>query len=340
MLEAVLGGGTVTSVATGDGITGGTITSSGTISVDLVPAAQVASICLVKAEVKAGTGITKTSSGTELDINGLTTENTIDTSSDNIAFYDSSASVIRKTSIANITSVSVPRGYIDGVILSNNSTDSAHDIDISTGICRDTGNTTSLELTSALTKQIDATWAAGTNNGGMASGVSLSTNTWYHVHLCDLDAGESDIVFDTSITAVNALATPGVGTKYRRIGSVLTDSSSNITAFSQFGNYFYWDTPQLDINEVSSSTAALKTLSTPVGVRTIAILAGQSDGAQLYFEPADITDNGYNPTSGRVNFGTTNVTNLSSGNYTLLTNTSSQIRLDSSTNSRALDIAA
>lgn len=76
----------------------------------------------------AGDGIQVTDNGAgntfevSLDIDGLTTENTIDTATDTIAFYDASAGVERKTALANIVSSSsafsfseTPTGAVNGV---------------------------------------------------------------------------------------------------------------------------------------------------------------------------------------------------------------------------------
>jgi len=51
-----------------------------------------------------------------------------------------------------------------GLTISNNGTDAAHDIDISAGACRDSTNAKIIDLQAAITKKIDAAWAAGTNS--------------------------------------------------------------------------------------------------------------------------------------------------------------------------------
>ena len=115
-------------------------------------------------------------------------------------------------------------------LILSNGTDSDHDIDIATGICRDTDDNYFMELTSELTKQLDATWAAGDDAGGLFSG-SIAVDTWYHVFIIRNDStGAIDGGFDTSVSAANI---PSGYTAYRRIGSVLTDGSSNIIAFHQ-----------------------------------------------------------------------------------------------------------
>jgi hypothetical protein len=84
-------------------------------------------------------------------------------------------------------------------------------------------------------------------------------------------SGNVDFGFDTSATATNLLADTG-GTNYQLIGSILTDGSSNIVDFVQRGNWFYWNTPKLDVSVSSAPVTGSRTLyalSTPPDVRTL-----------------------------------------------------------------------
>lgn len=140
------------------------------------------------------------------------------------------------------------RGYINGLILSNNTDDAVNDIDISAGIARDTTNTVSMRLTSTFTKRIDDDWTIGTGNGGFPSTLTLAINTWYFVFLLSNSDGSSiDAGFDTSTTAANLLADSGF-TLYRRLGAIRTNGSSEIYAFKQIGNDFFWDVPKQDVS--------------------------------------------------------------------------------------------
>jgi len=166
----------------------------------------------------------------------------------------------------------VPNNYLTGMILSNDS-DSDHDISIKAGLAKNSTNASDLELTSAIVKQIDATWADGTGAGGLAGGVSLSANTWYHLHAIEVTAG-TDAGFDTSPVAANLIANNDASA-YRRIGSVYTDDSSNIRAFHQRGDKFLYDTPILSYTSVNIAATARTTiaLQTPVSVSTEAIFS-------------------------------------------------------------------
>ena len=88
----------------------------------------------------------------------------------------------------------------------SNGSDGDHDINITAGGARNSTDASSLELSSTLVKKIDATWADGSAAGGLASGVTLSANTWYHVHAIAVTAG-TDAGFDTSpVAAISYLA--------------------------------------------------------------------------------------------------------------------------------------
>ncbi len=182
----------------------------------------------------------------------------------------------------------IPRGYIDGFVLVNG-TDSDHDINISAGICRDSSDAATLALTSTLTKQIDATWAVGSNAGGLDTG-SVANTTWYHIHIIRRsDTGVVDALFSTSVSS------PTFPTNYdqsRRVGSVRTDSSANIIAFLQFSNYFSWDVPVTELSNGTINTAeTLFSLSMPAGIRVIAVLGvSQGTASQVVtFYPPDQT---------------------------------------------------
>jgi len=206
---------------------------------------------------------------------------------------DADAAAVRTTiEAAASTDIEFPRAYLAGLQLFND-TDTDHDIGINVGECRDESNTYDLKLDSILTKQIDATWAAGDDAGGLFSG-SVAVDTWYHVFLIRKDSdGTIDAGFDTSLTAANI---PAGYTAYRRIGSVHTDSSANIDPFTQIGDTFLWNDPITDVSElnVDQSSGALKTLSVPYGLKTKAIINVHSlrDGKDdhLYISSPDVDD--------------------------------------------------
>ena len=81
----------------------------------------------------------------------------------------------------------------------------------------------------------------------------LAPNAWYHVHVIEDGAGTVDAGFDTRVDAAELL-NDSTYTKYRRIGSVQTDASSNILGFRQDGDYVFYDIPITDFSSTSLST--------------------------------------------------------------------------------------
>lgn len=158
----------------------------------------------------------------------------------------------------------LPRGYIDGVILSNNGSDATNDIDIAAGVARDASNAVNLALASALTKRLDAAWSVGTGNGGLDTG-SIA-NATYHVWLIKRsDTGVVDVLFSTSASS------PTMPTNYthkRRIGSFIRTGGA-ITPFVQDGNSFVLKTITQDIDAATPGASAVtRTLgSVPTGIR-------------------------------------------------------------------------
>jgi hypothetical protein len=105
----------------------------------------------------------------------------------------------------------------------------------------------------------------------MGAGLTVAASTWYHVFSI-VNAGAADVYFDTSVTAANA---PSGTTAFRRIGSILTDASSHIVAFSQNGDEFLMGNSFDNVAGVATPTvAALITLSNvPPGVKVNALFS-------------------------------------------------------------------
>jgi hypothetical protein len=187
--------------------------------------------------------------------------------------------------------VPLPRSYLSGLGLTND-TDADHDISIAVGECRDSTHAVNLILASAMVKQIDAAWAAGSAAGGLFSG-TVANSTTYHVFLIRKDSdGSIDAGFDTSITAANI---PSGYTNFRRIGSIKTDGSANIVGFKQMGDEFLWTSAQPATTTTTlSTTAQLLALEVPLGLKLIALYSaqwGDADGLTFgYISSPDQTD--------------------------------------------------
>lgn len=211
---------------------------------------------------------------------------------------------------------SVRKNHLAGLELSNNVSSPNVKIDISAGSCMDLTNTATVNL-SAITKDLSSSWAAGTGNGGLDAG-NKANNTWYHVFAISKADGTADALFSTSAT------TPAMPANYsykRRIGSIKTDNSGNITAFKQNGDVIEYITPftELSTSGTVSATPANLTLNVPPGAITRPIIGftcgGNARAANGYI---------YDLNAGRYTFnvGSERSTSVLT---TISSNTSSQI---------------
>ncbi len=264
------------------------VAATNSITITLLPVATAAD-GFTLAIFNAGTGtITIEADGSEL-INGALNY-TLDDQYESVILQCNGATwrvLAEKRSAQTLT---LPRGYFSGGTIANNSTDSDHDIDVAALECRGEDDDEDIVL-SAITKQIDASWAAGTNQGGLSSSLTLSADTWYHLHAINV-AGSSDVGFDTSFTAANLIADHSA-TAYQYINSVLTDASSNIIAFHQWFDTMFWDAAITDFQSTTSTAGTNRTISVPPDLNVEAIFNFHIDGVQTSpsftnFYPPDI----------------------------------------------------
>lgn len=166
------------------------------------------------------------------------------------------------------------RGFISGLQMS--APGGAVTITITAGASSDSTNTIYMSTASTFTKTT-ASWTLGTAGGMLDTGATGGTaSAWHHIYqIIRPDTGVVD--FTMSLNA----ATPALSanyTKFRRIGSVFLDASKNIRGFTQFGDEFRWITQLSDIDTSVSgalgTTATLYPLSTPLGIKTIAMIRG------------------------------------------------------------------
>ena len=174
--------------------------------------------------------------------------------------------------------------------------------------------------------------AAGTDVGGLASGASLTADTWYHVFAI-VSGGAADVIFDTSVTCANGVANNGV-TSYQYINSVLTDSSSNILAFFNHYNFMWFDVPINDENQANPGSSPVPvTLSTPLGVEVIAeitAIAIQGASGMGNIIVASRQQSSTTPTSTLADIGAS-TSQTDSINKRLIANTASKIEYICST---------
>lgn len=243
------------------------------------------------------------------------------------------------TADPKIGAAPVIRSHISGLALSNNGSDAANDIDISAGSCLDGTNADTLLLASALTKRLDATWAVGTNQGGLDTGAEAISTHYYLWVIKRVDTGVVDVLFSASATAPTM---PANYTLKRLIGAIYNDASSAITAFHQRNNgrlrTFMYDTPIVDVDAANPGTSAVtRTLTVPaLGVEARVNLGAYNAAATfvaVYLSALDQVDLAPQPigTASISSPGATLINTGASANWAfaqaaVYANTSSQIR--------------
>lgn len=180
------------------------------------------------------------------------------------------------------SAVPYPRGYIDGLITSRPTTST---IAIGAGSCRSDGRDANIDLAASITKT-EAAWAVGSSAGGLDSGSSYSTSTWYYVYVIKRsDTGVVDAIFSTNKSV------PTYPTGYdsaRRVGAFYVNSGGTIDKFRQDGDYFTWQPDvKTDLDTTSPATTwTLLTISVPpiegVLARVFAVVRNTASNATAF----------------------------------------------------------
>jgi hypothetical protein len=259
---------------------------------------------------------------------------------DEFPIWDTTTSGFRKMTYATIRAALatlfaplnpvLAKGYLFGLILSNNAGDATNDIDIATGKCQDSTDAASIILESALTKRLDAAWAVGTNQGGLDTGAIADTT--YHVWLIKRsDMAVVDALFSASATA------PTMPANYdykRRIGSIIRVSGV-IVGFIQNGDKFVRKIPIKSSTATNQDTAAHSiALNVPTGIRIQAIITASmydtTSTAQVDWLITDLSLTDSTPTTSLLSMYTVPITSGSPAfsflSQNIYTDTSAQIR--------------
>ncbi len=212
---------------------------------------------------------------------------------------------------------------LNGLTLSNNTTDPTNDIDIADGSCVSDDGLVVMTLAAGITKRLDAGWTVGTNQGGLDTG-SIADTT-YHVWVINRpDTNVTDVLFSTSASSPTL---PTNYTKKKCIGSIIRASAA-ILPFTQRGNKFKLNTPVLDVTVTGTGTAAgTATLaSVPSGV-VVEALFNTFTSANTIIYYSELTSVDVAPsvsTAPLANFGSGAANHAAS--LAIFTNTAQQIR--------------
>lgn len=136
-----------------------------------------------------------------------------------------------------------------------NATDPTNDIDISAGQCWDTTRTVFIQG-SAMTKQGDATWAAGTNAGFLDTG-AIASNEGYHIYamINDVD-GSVDYIMSLSGTWAG-VTKPTNYTKGQIVGYAYRDTAWVKMIWS--GNWCNYEDGRGGFNDTTITDATYET---------------------------------------------------------------------------------
>lgn len=242
---------------------------------------------------------------------------------------------VGKLSQTNLGLSAIPRGQLWGMTLSNNGTDATNDIDVAAGSCASDDATDANRVLlnpGALTKQIDAVWAAGNAAGGRISSEGLVNGTW-HVYAFRRSGGSDDICFSQSLTPT----LPDSGTNKRRIGSLLRESAA-IVGFVQDGDFFQRKATFLETTSANPGvTAVTQTLAgVPTGFSLRAHFHGgvraNAASNSVRFSDLAVTDeappvpNTVSPAAPMFSAACLTGGNYHGGPQEVRTNTSAQIR--------------
>lgn len=218
------------------------------------------------------------------------------------------------------------RGFIGQLTTSYNS---ATKVQVAAGSARDSTGARTMMLPSALLGicQTSGAWTAGNDQNKLDTGARALSSV-YHIFLIARDDGTTEILFSGSATAPTL---PSGYTRFRRIGSFLTDASNNIRPYVQEGDLFlYSDVPPTDVSvtNLASASGTLFPLSVPTTVNVEAIFNahGADSGAnQIYLSSPTQPDNTCAPTSGRSSLAFAGASGAA-GQFMLRTDTSGRIR--------------
>jgi len=223
----------------------------------------------------------------------------------------------------------VPRGYIDGLVMST--AGSSTTMTIGAGHAADVDLGALISLDTAISKTTGS-WTVGTGLGGLDTG-TIANSTWYHFWLIRRpDTGVEDVLISLSATSPTM---PANYTQKRRIGSAKTNGSGQWLRFFQDGSLFMWETPTLDIDVTGpGSSAVTRTLNVPTGVRVEVLFhygaydPGNSNQVTAYFSDLQTADLAASPTASPLSASGAQALNNNGGygRVSVMTDTSARIR--------------
>lgn len=182
--------------------------------------------------------------------------------------------VLQSLTTPNATISSVGLSYLpEFITITNTPTSSTNQITFGAGNFQFSDGSGQARISSNLIKDIHTSWSAGSGNGGLFAG-TVATSTWYHCWaIYNPTTQISDAGFDVTTSGLLPPNIPSGYTKYSYRGSILTDSSANILAFTQNGNTFYYANAITNYSGNSPTSSTTLALSVPTGYILTALLS-------------------------------------------------------------------
>ena len=226
-----------------------------------------------------------------------------------------------------------------GLAIERDSGDTDHDIKVKAGAVKSDDYSTDIVLSTDIIKRLDAVWAAG-SNAGSGDGTSLPADGIIYIWLIkNSSTGAVDVLTSTSATSPSMPS--GFDVK-RRLGGWLCDSSNNLIAGENFGAYFVFDEAIVDLNDTSTASGTIQTvtLASPPGSTALLRVELNSNGAGSELNWILVSADAADPTSSvrshQVLMDTANVEHLYN-EHQVKVNDSSQIKVKFDYTSASLD---
>ena len=233
------------------------------------------------------------------------------------------------------TSPGVPASLFGSLIsglVPTQGTDTDHDTDISTGYgaLSDGTDLKFVSLSSVLTIAIDASAGEDSIDTG-----SVAADTWYHVWLYEKPSdGSIHGVYSLSATAPTL---PDSATYKRRLGSVLTDGSSNIISYrcreiSGGGVMYTWTSLVSDVAITAAQADGNQAITVPTGIVVRPLLSlvldmNSAGTADMHVGDADVALTRFTtPYPGAYSNGVAQEVDTHAIHGSVFTNTSAEIR--------------
>lgn len=221
--------------------------------------------------------------------------------------------------------------YFSGLAVTH-AADTEHDMTIATGYCRDDTDVYTIQLGTAVTKRIDATWADGTTNGGCSNAAdsgAVQANTWYGYFLLSKSTDPTDCDAIFAKTQANALADTNVVTAgydiCRLVDYALTDGSSNI--IQRLGNgdsSFIWDVPSDNTVTPSATRVAITPQCPPFQIADMLSFGNVGATRNILYTQTNQTDTAPSETIWTHKVSSSSSNNANSLNFDIKADGSSQ----------------